>query len=144
MQNGAALSIPAISERGAFPRQERMVPIAAAAERLGRSVHTLKRMFRKGLLPVRLCGGDWLVYESFLEAVLARPRPGEARRVEDIAAEWFAAPREDRTGAESSMAVLTTDDGTDLRILGVRRGSSRIEIVVDRLTAATAAAEAVA
>lgn len=66
------------------------MPIAVAADRLGRSVRTLKRMFRKGLLPVVISGASWLVYESFIEAALAPPRPGEARRIEDVAAEWFA------------------------------------------------------
>jgi len=85
------LSIQAIPERGALPRKERVVPIAVASDRLGQSVWTLKRKFWRGLLPVLISEGNWLVYESFIEAVLAPPRPGEARRFEDVAREWFAA-----------------------------------------------------
>jgi hypothetical protein len=85
------LSIQAIPEHGTLPRKERVVPIAVASDRLGRSVWTLKRMFHRGLLPVMISEGNWLVYESFIETVLAPPRPGEARRFEEVAAEWFAA-----------------------------------------------------
>lgn len=72
-------------------KDERLVPIAAAANRLGRSVWTLKRrLFPAGLLPVLISQGMWFVYESFIDDVLAPPRPGEMRTIEQVAADWFA------------------------------------------------------
>jgi hypothetical protein len=92
MESGAPVSIQVLPERGTLRNGERLVPIAVASDRLGRSVWTLKRrMFPRGLLPVVISEGKWLVYESFIEAVLVAPRPGEARRIEDVAAQWFAA-----------------------------------------------------
>lgn len=68
-----------------------LVPIGAAARRLGRSPWTLKRWYAKELLPVVIIQGQWHVPESFLAMVAASPRPGRAGDMKTIAAEWFAA-----------------------------------------------------
>ena len=70
---------------------ESLVPIADAAQRLGRSVWTLKRRHAEGHLPAVIDGGRWLIHESFIEAVLASARPKQAGSIERAAREWFAA-----------------------------------------------------
>ena len=68
-----------------------LVPIAKAAPRLGRSIWTLKRWHRRGLLPVVIIQGQWHVPESFLVMVAASPQPGQAGDMQAIATAWFAA-----------------------------------------------------
>jgi hypothetical protein len=78
-------------QTGAALSATRLVPIAAAAVRVGRSPWTLRRWYRAGVLPVVSAGGQMSVPESFLVMVETSPRPGCAGVLEDIAAEWFAA-----------------------------------------------------
>ena len=68
-----------------------LTPIAVAAKRLGRSPWTLKRWYRKGILPAVIMERRWYVPESFLAMVGTSPRPGRAGILEEIAAAWFAA-----------------------------------------------------
>jgi predicted site-specific integrase-resolvase len=67
-----------------------LVPITAAAKRLGRSPWTLKRWYREGLLPAVISQDRWSVPESFLAAMEASPRPRRAGVLEEVAAAWFA------------------------------------------------------
>lgn len=73
------------------PAADKLVPIAAASARLGRSVWTLKRMHAKGELPVFMAGANWLVPESFIDLVFASMRPGRAADFAEVAQAWFAA-----------------------------------------------------
>jgi hypothetical protein len=66
-----------------------LVPFLAAGKRLGRSVWSLRRLYHKGVLPAARISGHWFTYESFIDAVLAATRPGQAAVLEDIARAWF-------------------------------------------------------
>jgi hypothetical protein len=72
-------------------RTESLVPISDAAQRLGRSVWTLKRRHAEGHLPAVIDGGRWLIPESFIAGVLGSARPKQAGTIESAAREWFAA-----------------------------------------------------
>lgn len=74
--------------------------MAVAVDRLGRSAVTLKRMHARRPLPVVFAEGNWLMFESFIEAVVAPLRPGEIRSLEDVAAKWFAARNSAPVAAE--------------------------------------------
>ena len=67
-----------------------LLPIVDAARSLGRSVWTLKRLYKAGHLPVVIIGEQWLVPESFVAMVLTSPQPGRAAVLEDVADHWFA------------------------------------------------------
>jgi hypothetical protein len=69
---------------------ECLVPFATAGRRLGRSVWSLRRLHRKGFLPAVTISARWFTYESFINAVLASARPGQAGSIEDVACAWFA------------------------------------------------------
>jgi hypothetical protein len=77
---------------------ECLVPFATAGRRLGRSVWSLRRLYHKGFLPAVTISARWFTYESFIDAVLAATRPGQAAVLEDIARAWFA-EREISAGA---------------------------------------------
>ena len=70
---------------------DELLPIGDAAQRLGRSPWTLKRMHKAGNLPAVISGRLWYVPASFVAMVHASPRPGRAGVLEEVAAEWFAA-----------------------------------------------------
>jgi hypothetical protein len=69
---------------------ECLVPFATAGRRLGRSVWSLRRLYHKGFLPAVTISARWFTYESFIDAVLASARPGQAGVIEDVASAWFA------------------------------------------------------
>ena len=69
----------------------RLIPVAAAATLLGRSVWTLKRMHADGDLPVIIVRRRWFVPESFIDLVFASMRPGRAADVSEVAHAWFTA-----------------------------------------------------
>lgn len=74
------------------PRGDSLVPFPEAARRLGRSADTLRLWHDAGHCPAVVSpGGQWSTYASFIAAVLASARPGQAGQIEKIAAEWFAA-----------------------------------------------------
>jgi len=75
---------------GAALSASRLVPITAAAKRLGRSPWTLKRWYHNGVLPVVISADRWFVPESFLIMVATSPQPKRAGVLEEIAADWFA------------------------------------------------------
>jgi hypothetical protein len=72
-------------------RSDRLVSFPQAARRLGRSPDTIRAWHDAGHLPaVTTPGGQWSTFESFIAAILASARPGEAGSIEDIARAWFA------------------------------------------------------
>ena len=74
-----------------LPQPDRLIPFPQAARRIGRSPDTLRNWHDEGHLPAVVSpGGQWSTYESFIAAVLASARPGEAGVIEDIARAWFA------------------------------------------------------
>jgi hypothetical protein len=73
-------------------RADRLVPFPEAARRLGRSTDTLRLWHDAGHFPAVVTPGDqWSAYESFIDAVLASARPGQAGQMKQIARDWFAA-----------------------------------------------------
>ena len=75
-----------------LPPADRLIPLAVASARLGYSVDTLQNWHDKGHMPAVIGpGGRWSTYESFVNAVLASARPGQAGVIEQIARDWFAA-----------------------------------------------------
>lgn len=69
---------------------DRLVPFPEAAPLLGKTPETLRAWHDEGHLPAVMSpGGQWSTYESFITAVLASARPGQAGRIEDIARAWF-------------------------------------------------------
>lgn len=66
-----------------------LLPIAVAAERLARSVETLKRAYKKGHLPA-VIDGQWAIPESFVQMVIRSPRPAQAGSLKQAADRWFA------------------------------------------------------
>jgi len=86
-RDGAALS-STTADRSSL--RNGLLPIVDAARSLGRSVWTLKRLYKAGHLPVVIIGEQWLVPESFVVMVLAAPQPGRAAVLEDVADHWFA------------------------------------------------------
>jgi predicted DNA-binding transcriptional regulator AlpA len=74
-----------------LPRPDRLIPFPQAARRLGKTSETLRRWHDEGHLPAVVSpGGQLSTYESFINAVLASARPGQAGVIEDIARDWFA------------------------------------------------------
>ena len=69
----------------------KLVPIEDAAQRLCRSVWTLKRLYADGDLPVTMIRNRWFVPESFIDLVFTSMRPGRAADVSEVAQAWFAA-----------------------------------------------------
>ena len=69
---------------------DRLVPFSEAGQRLGKTPDTLRRWHDEGHLPAVIMQGQWSTYESFITAVLASARPGQAGVIEDIARAWFA------------------------------------------------------
>ena len=73
-------------------RGDCLKPFSEAAESLGCSTDTLRRYHDAGHFPAVVTpGGQWLAYQSFIDAVLASARPGRAGDFAAIAADWFAA-----------------------------------------------------
>jgi hypothetical protein len=92
--NGADVSAQALT--GGFPvdgEADKLVPLAEAAERLCRSVWTLKRLYAAGELPVVFIRNRWFVPESFLREVFTAMRPGRAGDFAEVADAWFRANR---------------------------------------------------
>jgi hypothetical protein len=93
------MTVSAVEARTARPRRrdqspasgDRLIPFPDAGTRLGRTADTLRNWHEEGHLPAVVSpGGQWSTYESFIEAVLASARPGQAGSIEDIARAWFA------------------------------------------------------
>ena len=85
-------TLPAKHRNPRRPRGDRLIPFPAAASRLGRSTDTLRLWHDAGHCPAVVSpGGQWSTYESFIDAVLASARPGQAGQIEQIARDWFAA-----------------------------------------------------
>ncbi len=83
---------PARRRRPRPVRGDKLIPFPVAAERLGRSVDTLRLWHDAGHFPAVVTpGGQWSAYESFVDAVLASARPKQAGSIEEIARGWFAA-----------------------------------------------------
>ena len=81
-----------VSRRNSRQRGDSLVPFPEAARRLGRSADTLRLWHDAGHCPAVVSpGGQWATYESFIDAVLASARPGQAGQIEQIARDWFAA-----------------------------------------------------
>jgi hypothetical protein len=71
-------------------RKERLVTWARAASVLGRSPDTLTNWFEQGLVPaVRTPGQRLSTYASWLDAVLASARPGQAGDVAEVTRQWW-------------------------------------------------------
>ena len=70
---------------------DRLVAFSEAAPRLGKTPDILRTWHDEGHLPAVMSpGGQWSTYESFISAVLASARPGQAGRIEEMARTWFA------------------------------------------------------
>lgn len=67
-----------------------LAPIHELATALDTSVRTLKRVYKKGGLPVVIVGTQWKVPADFAAAVISSIRPGRAANVAEIGREWFA------------------------------------------------------
>jgi hypothetical protein len=112
------MTVSAIDARQAAPKRrtspialggDRLVAFSEAAQRLGKSPDTLRRWHDEGHLPAVILLGQWSTFESFINAVLASARPGQAGVIEHVAAAWFAerdcAPGGSRvTGRADAMA----------------------------------------
>ncbi len=85
----SAMPAPGLRHPGPSPA-DRLVPFSEAALRLGKTPDTLRRWHDEGHLPAVIMQGQWSTYESFIAAVLASARPGQAGVIEDIARAWFA------------------------------------------------------
>jgi hypothetical protein len=76
----------------AASRADRLIPLGVASKRLGRSPDTLRRWHGEGHMPAVIePGGQWSTYESFIDAILASARPGQAGVIKEVARDWFAA-----------------------------------------------------
>ena len=74
------------------PDGDRLVPLSIAAQRLGRSTETLREWHDEGHMPAVVTpGSQWMAFDSFIAAVLASARPGQAGDIAAIGREWFAA-----------------------------------------------------
>lgn len=67
-----------------------LAPIHDLATALDTSVRTLKRIYKKGDLPVVIIGTHWKVPVDFAAAVIDSIRPGKAANVAEIGRDWFA------------------------------------------------------
>jgi hypothetical protein len=86
------VTLPARRRNSRAAHGDKLVPWAEAARRLGRSADTLRLWHDAGYFPAVVTPGDqWSAYDSFIEAVLASARPGQAGQMKEIARAWFAA-----------------------------------------------------
>jgi hypothetical protein len=71
-------------------RGDVLIPLSAAARRVGRTSETLKAWAGRHGIPVVLDpAGDWMTYQSWVDAVLASARPGQAGSVTDVTSAWW-------------------------------------------------------
>jgi hypothetical protein len=71
-------------------RGDVLVPWSMAARRIGRTSETLKAWAeRYGIPAVKDPGGDWLAYQSWVDAVLASALPGRAGCVREVTSAWW-------------------------------------------------------
>jgi hypothetical protein len=72
--------------------EEQLVAWSTAARRLGRTPETLTEWFLDGHVPaVRSPTNQLLAYQSWLDDVLASPRPGVAGDMAEVARAWWRA-----------------------------------------------------
>ena len=78
-------------EQGAPARYDRLISFRAAALALGTTPETLRIWYAQSAVPAVISpGGTWQTYESWVAAVLRSARPGQAGRMADVTAAWFA------------------------------------------------------
>jgi hypothetical protein len=81
-------------------RGDVLVPLSMAARRVGRTSDTLKAWADKfGIPVVKDPGGDWLAYQSWIDAVLASALPGRAGSITDVTSAWWRARGIEMEGA---------------------------------------------
>jgi hypothetical protein len=70
---------------------ERLVRWNTAASTVGVSADGLMDWYRKGWVPAVRSPGLWMVYHSWIQAVLSAARPGQAADIPEIARAWWEA-----------------------------------------------------
>lgn len=71
-------------------RGDVLVPLSMAARRIGRTSETLKAWADKhGIPAVKDPGGDWMTYQSWVDAVLASALPGRAGSISEVTSAWW-------------------------------------------------------
>jgi hypothetical protein len=84
------MTAPAIALDPGTLRGDVLIPLGAAARRLGRASDTLKGWAeRYGIPAVKDFGGEWLTYQSWVDAVLASALPGRAGSIADVTRAWW-------------------------------------------------------
>lgn len=73
-------------------RGDELVALSIVARKVGRTSETLKTWAAKYNIPVLTDpGGDWLGYQSWVDAVLAAAVPGQVVSIKDVTQQWWAA-----------------------------------------------------
>jgi hypothetical protein len=70
--------------------RDRLVPFPDAARLFSRNPKTLDRWHEDGLMPAVNLPGGKAVFQSWLDAVFASPRPGRAATLAEITTCWWA------------------------------------------------------
>ena len=71
-------------------RGDVLVPWSVVARRVGRTAETLKAWAERYGVPYLIDpGGDWLGYQSWIDAVLCSARPRERVSIADVTAQWW-------------------------------------------------------
>lgn len=88
----------AVAERGVAPAdrwnwaRERLMPLPAAARRLGWSADVVRDWVRdnSNIPVVRSPGGHISLYDSWVTSVLSSPRPGRQGDMDEVTTWWWA------------------------------------------------------
>jgi hypothetical protein len=73
-------------------RGDALVALSIVASKVGRSSETLKAWHKRYKVPVVIDpGGDWLGYQSWVDAVLGSALPGRAGNIAEVTRQWWAA-----------------------------------------------------
>jgi len=73
-------------------RGDVLVPLSMAARRVGRTSETLKAWADKfGIPAVKDFGGDWMTYQSWVDAVVASALPGRPGCIREVTGQWWQA-----------------------------------------------------
>jgi hypothetical protein len=87
--------VTAAAQAAPGPRMSRgdaLVAWSLVAGKVGRTPGTLKAWHRRyGVPAVITPDGDWLGYQSWVDAVLGSARPGQAMSITETTRQWWAA-----------------------------------------------------
>jgi hypothetical protein len=73
-------------------RGDELIPWSVAARRVGRTSDTLKGWHERYAVPALIDpGGDWLGYQSWVDAVLCSVRPGVKVNIREVTRQWWLA-----------------------------------------------------